>query len=175
MPHSLFLQRHFVNACLYSSLNVYIRFGSCGPFFREMNSTVCDDLYEVGIDYVYLPKGRNDGNYLNMLEDIVRFGEFFLEPFSACYEQARRVLCHYYLPPCGNSTHFIPPTSVCPNNCKQIIEQCPEEWGNLVGNLEEFNFILESDGTNIIDCNFPGQHLAPLPFCCEDIGVNISK
>ena len=51
-----------------------------------MNLTVCDDLYEVGIDYVYLPKERNDGNYLKMLEDIVRFREFFLEPFSACYE-----------------------------------------------------------------------------------------
>ena len=132
-----------------------------------MNSTVCDDLYKVGVDYVYLP---NDGNFLKILDDIVRFGEYFLESFNDCYEQARRVFCHYYLPPCGNSTHFISPTSVCPNNCKQIDEKCPDEWDVLVN---DFKFVLESGITQIIDCNFSGEHLAPLPSCCEDYNTGI--
>ena len=34
-----------------------------------------------------------------------------------CVEQVHRILCHYYLPPCGNATHHVPPSSICQKDC----------------------------------------------------------
>ena len=158
-------------------LIIILRYGTCGPFYPATTptETLCDDLYEVGIDYVYLPKNRNDGNFAEMMSDIVLYGDQFLKSFTNCYEEARLVLCHYYLPPCGNSTVFKPPTAVCPKHCKQINIKCPDEWADFVVQAESSNPFLEQFGVQTIDCNYPGQHLSPLSFCCSDAGLNTSK
>ena len=140
-----------------------------------MNSSICDDLYEEGVDYVYVPHNRSKGSFSTLIEDSVTHGSNLLSSFNKCYEPARRLLCHFYFPPCGNSTVFKAPTAVCPEQCKVIGQLCPEEWKSLVKKYSTTLDLFSRDGLSLIDCNFPGKYLVPLPHCCSDAGINISK
>ena len=135
---------------------------------------MCDDLYEIGVDYVYVPKNRVHGRFSRLISDIAAVYGTHLLTIEKCYEPARRVLCHFFLPPCGNVTVFQPPTTVCPEQCKLIGELCPTEWAKVVHLFSTYDIGLSEDGLQLIDCN---KHLSPLPYCCSDInvGVNISK
>ena len=145
------------------------------PFYPISSPTPCDDLYEPGVDYVFVPADRSRGIYSRLMEDIAMFGNFLLEDLAECYELARRVLCHYYFPLSGNATHFHPPTTVCPDQCRSIEKLCPDEWAAVVKKYGDNNVIISSEGLQLIDCDFPGRHLSPLPHCCSDLGLNMSK
>ena len=148
------------------------RYGNCVPYNAREMPTPCDDFYESGVDYVYIPYERIGGSFSMFMRNIVRFGPQLLASLESCYETARRVICHFYLPPCGNSTHFQPPTSVCGNTCHQLRDLCPTEWDRVVETFEQNRIILEVDGFLFIDCEDTGQYLSPLPYCCSKAGVN---
>jgi hypothetical protein len=102
------------------------------------------------------------------------FGHFLLGELVECSELARRVICHFYFPPSGNITHFQPPVTVCPEQCRLIEQLCPEAWASVVKKFEDNSAIISSSGLQFIECDFPGRHLSPLPHCCSDLGLNAS-
>ena len=106
---------------------------------------------------------------------MAEFGLSLLASLSECYETARRVLCHFYLPPCGNSTTFKAPSAVCSEQCNLISQLCPEQWAEVVNQFEINDVLVAAEGLRLIDCAFPGKHLHPLPHCCSDVGINICK
>ena len=124
---------------------------------------------------MFIPANRSRGSYSRLIRDIAQYGPFLLEALVNCFEPARRLLCHYYLPPCGNVTHFHPPTAVCPDQCRAIPKLCPEEWAAVELRFNENNALLITEGLQLIDCEFPGKHLFPLPHCCSDLGLNTSE
>ena len=148
------------------------RYGNCVPYNAREMPTPCDDFYKSGVDYVYIPYQRIGGSFSKFMANVVKFGPQLLSSLESCYETARRVICHFYLPPCGNSTHFQPPTSVCSDTCKQLRDLCPTEWDSVVQTFEQNRIILEVDGLLFIDCEDTGQYLSPLPHCCSKAGVN---
>ena len=147
----------------------------CVPFYPALAPTVCDSVYKAGVDYIYVPKNRSRGSYYRLIRDVGRYGPFLIEPLLNCFEPARQLLCHFYFPPCGNVTHFHPPTSVCSEECKTISQMCPEEWASIVERFNENDAIIATEGLQLINCDFPGKHLAPLPHCCSDLGLNICE
>ncbi|CAI8036667.1 Scavenger receptor cysteine-rich domain superfamily protein [Geodia barretti] len=150
------------------------RYGVRVPFYTISSPTPCDDLYEPGVDYIYVPLSRSKGIYSRLIKDIAAYGHFLLEDLVECYEIARRVLCRYYFPPSGNVTHFHPPVSVCPEQCRLIEQLCPEEWASVVKRFQDNDAIISGQGLQLIECDFPGRHLSPLPHCCSDLGLNTS-
>ena len=141
------------------------------PFRARIQESLCDEFYTSGVDYVYIPNTRNRGRYSRLMSDIVLFGALLLRSLDRCYDVARRVICHFYLPPCGNSTHFAPPTSVCRNTCLTVAEMCGEEWDSVVALFDQNRIALQLDGTTFIDCADPGKHLYPIPYHCDDLNI----
>ena len=124
---------------------------------------------------MYVPHNRSRGSFSRLIEDSAEYGPVLLSSLNKCYEPARRVLCHFFFPPCGNSTVFKAPSAVCPEQCRLIGQLCPEEWAEVVRKYLLYDFEIAEEGLRLIDCDFPGKHLIPLPHCCTDAGINISK
>ena len=124
---------------------------------------------------MYVPNSRSQGSFARIIRDMSQYGPVLIGPLDTCDLPTDELLCHFYLPPCGNATHFQPPTSVCPDVCNAIRHHCPEQWATVVDYYKQAGPIITSEGLEFIECNFPGKHLAPLPHCCSDIGLNISK
>ena len=79
-----------------------------------------------------------------------------------CVDQVFRVMCRYYLPPCGNFTHKHPPTSICQEECAQVQSKCPETWQTARIAVSPFPFI---------NCDDTSELLFPLPHCCTGAGI----
>ena len=105
------------------------------------------------------------------MSDIITFGPVLLASLDRCYDAARRIICHFYLPPCGNSTLFELPTSVCKETCYTVQDMCGEEWENVVSMFEQNRLSIEPEGTTFIECEDTGKHLNPLPYNCSDLGI----
>ena len=88
---------------------------------------------------------------------------------SKCVDPFKRVFCHFLLPPCGNSTVFELPTSVCMETCKNVQELCSLEWEEILTYFEENYNFLRPRGLTFINCNNTGEYLNPLPHCCSDM------
>ena len=142
------------------------------PFYSLETPTLCDDLFQQGI---VVPKNRRDGVYSKLIKDIGEYGPFLLQYFKTCYEPVRRLRCQYYLPTCGNVTVFKPPSAVCPDLCHSISQLCPDEWSNFLQDIATYEFILQVEGLQLIDCDYPGLPLSPLPHCCHNHGIDIGK
>ena len=136
------------------------------PFRKHKRDSVCDEFYTSGVDYIYIPKTRTHGRYSRLMRDIIDFGPLLLSSLDRCYNAARRVICHFYLPPCGNSTTFELPTSVCRETCLTVQELCGEEWESVINMFQQNRLALEIEGTTFIDCEDTGKHLNPLPYSC---------
>ena len=85
-----------------------------------------------------------------------------------CNNKINRIICHYFLPPCGNSTHFEPPTSVCSGVCEQVSKDCSYQWRIFRNKLINENF-------DPMTCDDTGKIIHPLPYSCSNIGVNSCK
>ena len=153
--------------CLY-------RFGNCVPYENSDQGIPCGDIYTPGVDHIYVSYRRTGGNidsYLRVLTESA--GLLFAVFQDECHDPATRILCHYYLPPCGNSTIFEPPTSVCMETCNYLRQLCPSVWDDVLAFFEENISIVSTYGTSFINCSNTGEFLDPLPYCCSDAGVDI--
>ena len=146
--------------------NSNIRYGHCIPFRKQEKESLCDDFYTSGVDYIYVPNTRNNGRYSRLMKDIINFAPILLARLDKCYEPALRIICHFYLPPCGNSTSFELPTSVCEETCMRVQESCGQEWESVLEMFRQNRIALEIEGTAFIDCENTGKHLSPLPHNC---------
>ena len=120
------------------------------------NGIPCDSVYDVKNDYVYI------SSLLEMLEPLRVIAEYEHQyDVIGCPQSTLRMVCQLYLPPCGNSTHFEPPISVCSHGCYLQNHICPtywENWENLLFHTEN-NLLSCSRAENII------------PNSCSDRGV----
>ena len=174
MNHALihFQCAHCVDARIPNNKKCSCRYGSCVPY---QPIPFCDEFYEPDLDYVYIPSNRSDGSLSELIKHITDYGDLLLIRLKSCREIAIRVLCHYYLPPCGRGKQFQPPTAVCSEQCRAISQQCPEEWDGVVQQFDIYSAVIEETQLQLIDCDNPGEHLAPLSHCCSDLGLNTCK
>ena len=150
------------------------RHGICLPFqARSDEPTPCDPLYESGVDYVYVPWKRSD--YRLLMKALFRARSTFHNIFDECTEPALHLLCQFYLPTCGNSTHFEPPAAVCPSACRIPSLVCPDEWDRAITVYDASAEFIESYNLNLINCSDTGEYLHPVPHCCHNAGINTSK
>ena len=63
---------------------------------------------------------------------------------------------------------------MCHEPCDAIRQQCPDEWAIVIDNYIRAGPLVELEGLQFIDCDFPGEHLAPFSYCCSNVGFNIS-
>ena len=150
------------------------RLGNCVPYKVHEQSIPCDAFYTPGVDHVYVSHQRLGGDLDRYITVTEQNAGLLLAIFqNECRDPAIRVLCHFFLPPCGNSTVFEPPTSVCKEACNYLRDICPSEWEQVVAYFEESDDRLRPDGLTLINCNNTGEYLNPLPHCCSDVGVDI--
>ena len=151
-------------------------YGNCVPYVREERGNPCDPLFRAGIDYVYVPFTRAHGNltFLNSnVDDLNIVVELIDEP---CKEVSRKIVCYFYYPPCGNSTHFEPPQAVCPEACSWAEDTlCTLEWKAARQHVDGIKDFLDDIGLNFINCSNPSKFIDPLPHYCSDAGVNVRK
>ena len=121
----------------------------------------------MGIDYVYISKGKDPKFYTDLLKVMVEFHEFVRVSFKdyECANTTIRMLCHYYLPPCGNSTHYEPPISVCPVACEALKEKCTIFFN-------AFQRKLMVNTSDRLDC-FKSV-IDPLPHICSNLDIGES-
>ena len=154
-----------------------LRYGKCLPYNTSSthHGTICDEFYTEGETYVFLSSRRVGGkldHYLAYLQDTKLFSNL-IPP--KCINQARKVLCHYYLPTCGNSTVFEPPTSVCEDVCEYLRNLCPDLFEQMALYLELNAAVLAPVGLTMINCFITGDYLSPLQHCCTDLNIEICE
>ena len=138
------------------------RFGECEPY--TVGIKVCDGVLRPAYDYIYILKSfKSQSNISIILNNMIqRSHEAFAIHDKDCVDQVFRVVCRYYLPPCGNFTHTLPPTSICQEECSQVQSKCQETWQTARAQLTPLQFI---------NCDDTSQLLFPLPNCCTGAGI----
>ena len=89
--------------------------------------------------------------------------------------EVRRILCHYFLPTCGNVTSFEPPTSVCDYVCKYLESVCPQVIDEIRIYFETNEKKLAPRGLTMINCSNTGEYLPPNQHCCTNLDIEIRK
>ncbi len=151
----------FRRSCiLYRSCFFMCRFFNCTVI---PSNTVCVPAYEEGVDRVYVL----DEDFFVDVESISNELEIVLmlidEP---CKTVLRRVMCFYFLPPCGKGTHFIPPQTICSEDCFNAMEVCPTEFIFLNNFIQAQNLEAAENATLGLNCSQPALFIDPLPHCC---------
>ena len=153
--------------------------GRCEPYYVwNTGKSICDGIYEPGVDYVYIPKRRLGGSqYLLRL-----FAELVSSVISSiperCKAIANRLLCtHYYLP-CGSNGTIHVPLPICPDVCRYMSETlCSEMWtftaGFLVSDQIDSRFRYD-EGIRLPSCDNTDEMIDNLNLssdCCSDGGI----
>ena len=137
--------------------HILFRFGVCEPYTGGIE--ICNDIFTVGMDYVFITAKHSSQNNMSMvlkqnlpthLELIARSDASF------CYDQLVRLICKYYLSPCGTE---MPPHSICAEDCYSVQRNCPTAWEAIQQGSEKF-----------INCSNTSALLFPLPNCCTGVG-----
>ena len=139
--------------------------GVCQAY--EGGSTLCDgEIGERVNIYINNTGGNTQSQLTSTLSTVTSV--VFTEASSQCQDLLRRVLCLYYYPPCSFNGTFIPPVSICPEECLYVQHQCADKW-------EQLGRLLSVPGSalHFINCSSPGQILDPLPHCCVDAGITM--
>ena len=128
-------------------------------------TAICDGTVTFGIDQVYASSAL--GNQTT-ISDFLNSKMKDLDSVSHnedCVKQVFRVLCHFYLPPCGNTTHPAPPSSICQEECQMVQEYCSDMWNSALLALNTIN--------HAIECNNTSTLLFPVPHCCTGAGLGL--
>ena len=162
-------------ADLESTVTTTCRYGNCVPYTNSSRANPCDPLFNHGIDYVFIPFTRTSGD-IDQLNRRVSDTTLIVDLITdACKEPARRLLCYFYYPPCGNSTVFEPPKAVCSDTCFYLRDDlCSLEFAAAIHHFNRNDF-LGRLGLNFIDCDDPGMFIHPLPHCCFNAGIQTCK
>ena len=148
-------------------------YGVCEAYMGGV--TWCNSVFRAGVDYVYIPYARTHGDQRLLSSNINNAMAFILLLPEQCRERGIKLLCNYYLIPCGNSSVFQPPVSVCSEQCLHLRNDlCPYEWELVLAYLRR-NPGLVAIGLGFIECNNTGLILEPLPHCCTDAGITLRK
>ena len=135
------------------------RFGKCEVY--DGGIAVCERVVRPILDRVYISKSLGNISFIlnNKMET---FHDLFASNDKDCVEQIFRVMCRYYLPPCGNFSYPLPPSSICQEECSQVQSKCHDTWEIAAAVLHPLQFI---------NCDDTAQLLVPLPNCCTGAGI----
>ncbi len=138
--------------------SVGYRYGNCTslPSFN----TFCDGFTDQSGGYL-----SYSFSYLESSDELVIFLSLIEEP---CRTIVARFICLFYYPPCGNHTHFIPPQSICMEDCLVVVEMCSAEV-QLLNDfllLQALEFTVNITETGLFDCSRTDVVISPLPHCC---------
>ena len=137
--------------------------------------TFCNSVFRAGVDHVYIPYTRTSGNQQSLSSYIDDANIFVSVLSEQCREIGIKLLCTFYLIPCGNSSVFQPPVSVCSEQCFHVRNNpCASVWELIVTHFRN-NPELVALGLAFIECNDTGLILEPLPYCCTDAGITLRK
>ena len=121
----------------------------------------------VGVDFVYI-SNRIDGTQNNISqvlnEKIKNLKDIIATHDKDCVDLVFTVICHYYLPPCGNYTHYITPSSLCQEECMYVQKSCHTTW--LAAKLALID-------PPFINCDDTSHLIFPLPNCCTGAGIKL--
>ena len=126
---------------------------------------MCNGVIRPNIDYVYASFRLGDQSKIAELinKNIKDLERAIADHDDVCVKQVFRVVCYFYLPPCGNSSHFARPTSICQEECHMVQTKCRKTWDIA---LLAFKTI-----DPVIHCNDTSRLLFPVPHCCTDAGL----
>ena len=141
------------------------RYGRCERYVREIKE--CSDALRFGIDYVFISNSLGTQTNIGTALDEIALPLLASED-EECLQKMYKVICHYYLPPCGNITHhpFLP-SSLCQEECSYVQSTCPTLWQAATVALSDFS--------SFINCSSTSQLLFPLPNCCTSAGVKLNR
>ena len=142
------------------------------PYRPQQIKNVCDKFYMPGVDFVYVPYDRLDGNLYNLVNSLNQVLIVIQDIVEDC-GPALEIICHFLFPPCGNVSILEPPTSVCEEVCHYMVGLCPEKWQRAMELFEVSRSITNATGLSLINCSNTGEYLEPLPHCCSYTGVEI--
>ena len=144
-----------------------IRFGQCEAYNGEAH--VCASFMKRGRDFVYISKGpHSQKSITNLLNKNIHKAKNLLDRFGKeCAELLYRILCHYYLPPCGTIIQTFSPPSLCQKDCARVQSMCEGTWI-----AAELAFGSDS----FINCSDTARSLHPLvPVCCTGINIEFHE
>ena len=143
------------------------RYGEC--FNYETNTKICGDVLRLNVDYVYAKSSLGDQKTIARLLNMkITEIETVIDGLDEdCVKQVFRVLCHFYLPPCGNTTHPAPPSSICQEECQMVQENCQKTWTSVL-------LAFKADLDVLIECSDTSNLLFPVPHCCTGAGIGIN-
>jgi len=148
-------------------------YGVCEAYAGE--AAQCNSVFRQGIDYIYIPYTRTSADQ-HRLSSLINDTTIVIDLLPVqCIPVAIKVLCTFYFIPCGNSTVFQPPVSVCSEECFHLRNDlCPNQWERALAYFAGRPDLI-ARGLNLIDCNNSGQILEPLSHCCVNAGVTLCK
>ena len=128
----------------------------------KSETDVCDGIVRPDMDYVYASFRLGDQSTVAQLlnENVKNITTPTHTEY--CMKEVFRVLCYFYLPPCGDSTHQTPPSSICQEECHTVQKECNTTWNTVFKNLDP-----------IIDCSDTSMLLFPVPHCCTGAGLGL--
>ena len=133
----------------------------CEPYSGDVE--ICNDIFTVGVDYVFITRVHgSQKNISKFLEENVLITRISRDSGSHCTNQILRVICNYYLSPCGTNSSQLPPYSICPEDCSAVEKECPIAWETAQFGLKDYQFIKCDDTSSV---------LFPLPSCCTGVGL----
>ena len=118
----------------------------------------CNEVFRTGIDYVYISTSLGTQQNVSMLLQSEYLASTFHADSMFCYDTILKVICKYYLSPCGTESLQVFPHSICADECSNIERDCPKVWKSANSLLEHF-----------ITCNYTSDLIFPLPSCCEGL------
>ncbi|CAI8031474.1 Deleted in malignant brain tumors 1 protein, partial [Geodia barretti] len=143
--------------------DVYKSYGECSVYKWE--TAVCEGVVRRGIDSVYARSRLGDQSTIAQLlnESIKDVERLIADHADSCVDQVFRALCNFYLPPCGNATHPVPPSSICQTECEMVLQNCQTTWDAVMLAFKTVD--------PIPDCNDTSRLLFPVPNCCTGAGL----
>ena len=128
----------------------------------KSETVVCDGIVRPDVDYVYASFRLGDQSTIAQLLNENVNNITTPTHTEYCMKEVFRVLCYFYLPPCGDSTHQAPPSSICQEECYMVQKECNTTWNTVFKNLDP-----------IIECSDTSMLLFPVPHCCTDAGLGL--
>ena len=132
------------------------RFGECVPYKGE--TEVCDEVLTAGVDYVFITRAHHtQGNVTAFIKENILSALISTSGSSHCKQLIYRMICKYYLIPCGTETNQLPPSTICPEECSAVQAECGPAWDAASLGLKGYQFI---------SCEDTSALVFPLPNCC---------
>ena len=143
--------------------------GVCQPYsdMQLLQESICDNVFEAGVDLVYIPHGRFDSlaQLRDAMEDLTAVLTFIS---GRCQRVAEIVICTHFYSPCGHENATQIPTYICPEACYYISDDlCRSEW-------EQANSLLPlsyGETFTLPNCSNTDEHLKFLNLssdCCTN-------